>query len=34
MENKYLVFLGVDFYPSGGWDDFSDSFATLHEAKE
>ncbi len=32
--NKYLLFLGDDYYPSGGWDDFVGSFDSLHEAVE
>ena len=31
---EYLVFLGDDFYPLGGWEDFVDSFAFSEEAIE
>lgn len=29
----YLLFIGYDYYPSGGWDDFKGSFKTIGEAK-
>lgn len=29
---RYLCFAGEDYYPSGGWDDYVDSFDTLEEA--
>jgi len=29
---RYLVFVGSDFYPGGGWEDFVGSFATKEEA--
>ncbi len=34
MESKYLVFMGDDYYPSGGWDDFVCYFNTIEEARE
>jgi len=30
---RYLVFSMYAYYPSGGWDDFCDSFDTLDEAR-
>lgn len=30
--NEYLVFLGDDFYPCGGWEDFRGDFDSLEEA--
>ncbi len=32
--NEYLVFIGEDYYPSGGWDDFSGYFESSEKAKE
>jgi hypothetical protein len=29
---RYALFLGEFYYPSGGWDDFKNSFDTLDEA--
>jgi len=29
---RYLVFKGDQYYPSGGWADFADSFDTLDDA--
>ena len=29
---RFLLFSGFDYYPSGGWYDFVDSFATAQEA--
>lgn len=29
---KYLLFLGDNYYPSGGWDDFVNYFDTLYDA--
>lgn len=34
MENKYLVFSGDYYYPSGGWQDFKGEFDSLYEALE
>ena len=31
MKN-FLVFMGQNYYPNGGWDDFIDSFNTDEEA--
>jgi len=31
---RYLVFVGQDYYPAGGWQDFSNSFDTIAEARE
>ena len=30
---RYLVFAGADYYPSGGWGDFIDSFDDIDEAR-
>lgn len=30
---RFLLFEGNNYYPYGGWDDFSSSFDTLEEAK-
>jgi hypothetical protein len=30
---RYLVFLGDDYYPKGGWRDFQGAFDTLREAQ-
>lgn len=32
-DKNYLLFEGEDFYPLGGWDDFSCSFSDLETAK-
>lgn len=32
MKN-FLLFAGSLYYPTGGWDDFVDSFATIEEAQ-
>lgn len=32
MNDKYLVFYGDDFYPSGGWSDFCGYFDSLEKA--
>ena len=29
---KYLVFIGGNFYPEGGWHDFVGDFDTLQDA--
>lgn len=29
---RYLLFAGSHYYPSGGWDDFKDSFDTIETA--
>ncbi len=29
---RYMLFAGSQYYPSGGWDDFKDSFDTCEEA--
>ncbi|KKN40807.1 hypothetical protein LCGC14_0729490 [marine sediment metagenome] len=29
----YLVFIGENYYPPGGWQDFKDSFDTREEAR-
>jgi hypothetical protein len=34
MLNRYLVFTWGQYYPSGGWNDFRESFDTLEEAEE
>jgi hypothetical protein len=31
---RYAIFAGDRFFPSGGWDDFIISFATLAEARK
>ncbi len=31
---NYLVFIGLVYYPLGGWEDFIDSFDTREEARE
>lgn len=33
MIKRYLVFGGYNYYPSGGWDDFIDSFDDVSEAQ-
>lgn len=30
---RYLLFSGSDYYPSGGWKDFNDSFDSAEEAR-
>ena len=30
---KYIIFSGMNYYPSGGWEDFFDTADTLKEAK-
>lgn len=32
--NRYFVFAGERYYPSGGWNDFVNSFSSLEVAKE
>ena len=32
--NRYLLFAGADFYPSGGWHGFRGSFDFEKEARE
>jgi len=32
--NRYLLFSGDDYYPSGGWQDFRGDFETIEKAKE
>lgn len=29
---RFALFGGDDYYPSGGWEDFIDTYATLEEA--
>lgn len=29
---RYLLFVGYNYYPSGGWDDFVNSYDTVEEA--
>jgi len=29
---RYALFAGDDYYPNGGWQDFSGSYASLEEA--
>ena len=31
--NRYLLFKGNDYYPCGGWNDFSGFFASIEDAK-
>jgi len=31
---RYLVFAGADYYPSGGWGDFIDSFDDIETARD
>jgi len=31
---RYLVFEGYEYYPSGGWHDFAGDFATIEEANK
>jgi hypothetical protein len=30
--NEYMLFMGADFYPSGGWEDFSGYFDSVEKA--
>jgi hypothetical protein len=30
---RFLLFSGDDFYPNGGWDDFSGDFDTVEAAR-
>jgi hypothetical protein len=32
MLRRYLLFMGHNYYPSGGWNDFEASFDTLKDA--
>ncbi len=34
MLKRYLLFAYQDYYPSGGWDDFKDSFDILEAANK
>ena len=34
MYKRFLVFSGMQYYPSGGMDDFSGSFDSIEEARE
>lgn len=29
---RYLLFMGLQHYPKGGWQDFKDSYDSLEEA--
>ena len=31
---RYLLFMGMHYYPCGGWEDFKDSFDTIEEAQQ
>ncbi len=31
---RYLLFMGMHYYPFGGWKDFKDSFDTIEEAQQ
>lgn len=31
---QYLLFAGDHYYPSGGWNDFIDSYATMEEVEK
>ena len=31
---RYMLFAGQEFYPSGGWSDFIDSFDSIDEARD
>lgn len=33
LTKPFLLFAGNNYYPSGGWDDYVDSYSTLEEAK-
>lgn len=30
---RYLLFEGAEYYPGGGWDDFTGDFDTVEEAR-
>lgn len=30
---RYLLFMGAEHYPNGGWEDFAGDFDTIDEAK-
>lgn len=30
---RYLIFMGLDYYPSGGWNDFVEAVDTLEAAR-
>ena len=32
MVKRFLLFTGSNYYPSGGWSDYRDSYATREEA--
>jgi len=32
--NRFLLFAGSYYYPSGGWNDFVQSFESLESAKD
>lgn len=32
IKNRYIVFAGGDFVPTGGWNDYHDKFDTLSKA--
>ncbi len=32
MLKRFLLFVGDQYYPGGGWDDFRDSFDSLPDA--
>lgn len=34
MKEKYKLFYGSNFYPSGGWDDFKGHFDSEKEARD
>lgn len=34
MENRFLVFIGDTYYPSGGWGDFHRGFSSIEECLE
>lgn len=34
MVQRYLVFRGDEYYPSGGWGDFLGSWANLEDARK
>lgn len=31
---RYLLFIGYNYYPCGGWSDFKETFNTLLECEE
>jgi len=33
MSDDYMVFMGDQFYPSGGWEDYECSFDTIEKCK-